>query len=305
MKRLFVVLAFVAVVSCEHGSAVRGAGLPPNDIEIGFIEQTGRYEGTRPAYRVRVAFHHSHEGWCAHPHEFSSDAARADAWRALNKQRAWYVVFCGEKLGELVSKATLQDWGLAHVGVQILASGQTVPHPEEPSYEFAGWPGGPVRRPLVLVTTPYFKDRAHWRKVDAPEAVPASVFAAFQSAPIELWPAPDWPSKELPEYGIHDMRVFQCWRSRSGKRVIGIRFNEGVQIDNGYDYPATQVYWFATAKDGGFRYLGADMFLLDFGDFDNDGKSEVIFKVTRYNRDGYVLFWNDFGESVSFIWGYH
>ena len=46
------------------------------------------------------------------------------------------------------------------------------------------------------------------------------------------------------------------------------------------------------------------MELIDAGDYDNDGKSELLFWYSGYNRDGYILIYDDFRKSAEYIWGY-
>jgi hypothetical protein len=47
------------------------------------------------------------------------------------------------------------------------------------------------------------------------------------------------------------------------------------------------------------------MWLVDAGDYDNDGKSELVFSIDRYNRGGYELFYDDFKKRTIFEFGYH
>ena len=47
------------------------------------------------------------------------------------------------------------------------------------------------------------------------------------------------------------------------------------------------------------------MWLVDAGDYDNDGKSEVLFSIAGYDRGGYELFYDDFQKHASFEFGYH
>ncbi len=47
------------------------------------------------------------------------------------------------------------------------------------------------------------------------------------------------------------------------------------------------------------------LYLIDAGDYDGDGKSEVLFFVSGYNQDGYVMFYNSFQKSVIYTWHYH
>lgn len=47
------------------------------------------------------------------------------------------------------------------------------------------------------------------------------------------------------------------------------------------------------------------MMLVDAGDYDNDGESELLFAITDYNRGGYKLFYDKFTKSVEFKFNYH
>jgi len=47
------------------------------------------------------------------------------------------------------------------------------------------------------------------------------------------------------------------------------------------------------------------MWLVDAGDYDSDGKSELVFSIDGYNRGGYKLFYDDFSRFATFEFGYH
>jgi hypothetical protein len=51
--------------------------------------------------------------------------------------------------------------------------------------------------------------------------------------------------------------------------------------------------------------LGNGIWLVDAGDYDNDGKSELVFSIDRYNQGGYELFYDDFKKHATFEYGYH
>jgi len=63
--------------------------------------------------------------------------------------------------------------------------------------------------------------------------------------------------------------------------------------------------WYAVKPSGTLEFLGTDMWLVDAGDYDNDGESEVLFSINGYNKGGYRLFYEDFSKSVEFIFTYH
>ena len=62
---------------------------------------------------------------------------------------------------------------------------------------------------------------------------------------------------------------------------------------------------FAIGADGETRYLGPGLILVDAGDYDGNGTSELVMSLSRYNRGGYVLFSNTFIEEARFEFGYH
>jgi hypothetical protein len=62
--------------------------------------------------------------------------------------------------------------------------------------------------------------------------------------------------------------------------------------------------WFLIDGDN-IDFLGREMTLVDAGDYDNDGISELLFWHSGYNEDGYVLMFNSFTEKAEFMWGYH
>jgi hypothetical protein len=51
-------------------------------------------------------------------------------------------------------------------------------------------------------------------------------------------------------------------------------------------------------------YLGPGLTVVDAGDYDSDGKSEVLFWYTGYDEDGYVLLPGDSGQLTRFLWKY-
>jgi hypothetical protein len=45
------------------------------------------------------------------------------------------------------------------------------------------------------------------------------------------------------------------------------------------------------------------MWLVDAGDYDNNGRDELVFSIDRYNRGGYELFYDDFKKHATFEYG--
>ncbi len=72
--------------------------------------------------------------------------------------------------------------------------------------------------------------------------------------------------------------------------------------DNAFEYYRILCY---LQNDGRLFFLRDELFYLDHGDFDNDGKDEFLFWTSRFNHDGYVLYYDDFRKVVSYLWSYH
>lgn len=51
--------------------------------------------------------------------------------------------------------------------------------------------------------------------------------------------------------------------------------------------------------------VGIDSIILDYGDYDDDGKMDALFWSNGYNEDGYVLFYDHFRKSIEYKWHYH
>ena len=47
------------------------------------------------------------------------------------------------------------------------------------------------------------------------------------------------------------------------------------------------------------------MWMVDAGDYDNDGRSELIFSISRDNEGGYEIWYDDFRKHATFKFHYH
>jgi hypothetical protein len=64
--------------------------------------------------------------------------------------------------------------------------------------------------------------------------------------------------------------------------------------------------WFFVSPNGTVRRIGSFMSLLDAGDYDNDGKSELVFFLSQgEDTDGFVLFDASLQKQASLTWHYH
>ena len=64
--------------------------------------------------------------------------------------------------------------------------------------------------------------------------------------------------------------------------------------------------WYAVDPEGKVRFIGDGLKMVDAGDYDNDGKSEVIFKISKGESGaGYAIYYDDFRKHADLTFSYH
>jgi len=222
---------------------------------------------------------------------------------------SWSVCFDGRSLGPLNTglpqSENVPGWlRWAHVPVQ----GQVVPFVGKRTREFTGWMGGEVFRPLVLTSGGRCADPDGWRPEVPSPAVIAKLIPAMREATKEIYDCGK-DGGRLP-YSFPDAAILpgKSYVSRNGARIVqlSVRMPESLlhrcEIIEG---PGWQPHTFGVLPDGEVAHLGHGLQLIDAGDYDGDGRSEVIFLFGGYNRGGYVLVHDSLSQSLRYEWSYH
>ena len=279
--------------------------IPPrsnDNIYVGFLddareEMVNWKPGVSRHRVIRPAFEKTPSGWS--PVDLSTIPAKI----------SWTIAFDGRKLGQLESQSELNG-GLTRFQT-ILTSEAVVPSIGSPSAEFAGIlgvsPTTKVRRPLVAVSKPYVQDPDHWKRTKLTENVASLVRKAFRREYPHVYRCKGEEVAEknwkFPDSAL-DLPVAYASNKRSFLVEASLNAGECGFVDSPDD-PLSEP-WFFVAPEGAVRRIGSFMSLLDAGDYDNDGQSELVFFLSQgENTDGFVLFDANFKDPITLIWNYH
>lgn len=220
----------------------------------------------------------------------------------------WTVAFDGKDLGSVQTQASSSGFTPVQ---KILTPKTAIPSVGAPSDEFAGLLGGggqtKARRPLVVVSKPNFHDPDGWKRMELSGEIAVLLRTAFRRDYPHVDRCKDeeivqrnW---EFPDSALSFPIIYG---SNKHSFLVEARLNAG---DCGYigepDQPESEP-WFFVSSQGSVRRIGSFMTLLDAGDYDNDGRSEVVFLLSQgENTDGFVLFDATFEKPLTFAWHYH
>jgi hypothetical protein len=246
---------------------------------------------------------------------------RQDDWKSSTnhpEEIQWTIAFDGRNAGSIRSQPNPNKTPLnTDTHVPIPQPGQSLTL-GKPSEDFSGWESTLFNRPLVLVSNGGFKDPDGWKPHELTKDQTKQVISAFRAEypkvlncneNEEPLPGP-WP------YNNTDIKTTKSYLSNKGDMLVGA-FLEGGKC--GINDGPFQLQLFLVKPDKSAAHLTVgsrkrrtdsdtdklSLILVDAGDYDGDGKSEVVFFVTGYNEDGYAIFYDSFRKNVSMTWSNH
>ena len=267
-------------------------------IFVGVLEPPVADSPDSAAFRVRIVFQFLNGRWSAMPHEADDEEALAKLSKRYPAKVSWTVAFGGRKVGTVDSfERSYSTYG--QVGTENLTPDSAPPEITDDAEAFATWLGVSQFRPLVAVSRPNYADPDHWKPFHPPPELGTQAHAAFRKA-IPVLRCEDL---EVPYADDDIVLLDKGYRSDGGDSLLALRATpSNDRCESNED--AWDSAWFLLAH-GIFHFVGAGLTLLDAGDYDGDGISEIVFQTSGYNRDGYVLYHPGKKTKVEFGWSYH
>jgi hypothetical protein len=271
---------------------------------LGVLEESSPAQQTRlrqaygqPAAAViRIAFHGEGGVWRSFPSDISDAEELAAVVRKFPVRLAWTVALDGRALGHLRSMSPDQWLAYEDIGLQFIAPGRPIPRIGAPAEIYEQWGAdAPVRRPLVVVSGGSVADPEQWRP-----ASPAD--SALRRAKEDLLPRLKQENSEL-VVESQDLRLLSAYRSRTGETLLALGLAGEPPTDE-VPGPEWGPHWFVVDSTR-LSFLGNDLLLIDAGDYDGDGRSELVFRRSSYDYEGYALFFDNFRGVATFGWSPH
>jgi hypothetical protein len=296
-RTILIVLAIIVLVPNARGQS----------LILGVLEDVpGVYVGETNVRKVRVVFQKKGTEWSA----FRSDCPDQTCLKTITpdfpRVVIWNIGFDGRALGQVTGRTPNDFKFYAHVGLQDIPSGAPVPTIGKKSAEFSRSAGGLVYRPLIANSQPYLMDPEAWKpSQSAPEQIRLFRQQFRKKFPKFCRISKDETKLEPFLYRDEDVEVVKTYPSKKGWRIVRLHLADAVDCKDVEAGSEIDDSWFALDPNDRSQYLGSGMWLVDAGDYDNDGGSELVFSIERENSGGYELFYDDFRKHVTFQFSYH
>lgn len=303
-------IAFVLATFFRVGHQSAASGFADADVYVAILDDArediqGERTDAIERRLVMPAFEKHETEWQATRHFFPLEMK-------------WTVAFDGKNLGQIESRASSVEADqinsdFSRAKQSILTPNDKVPVVGKRSPEFAGVSGlfglTAARRPLVLVSKPYYRDPDGWKRTQLRDEIGKLVRAAFR----KQYPHVDRCKDE--EVAEHDWKFPDsaitfpyAYASDKNSFIASVKLDAGNCGWGGRPDDPTDAFvcqWFFVAGDRSVRRIGGFDVLLDAGDYDNDGRSELIFFSMRSeNSDVYELFYDGFQRKTELEIGY-
>lgn len=272
------------------------APAPQPAVMVGVLEQPCPPQTARV---VRILFESSTQGWSP----FQGGVTKHTP--------EWTLAFDGRALGTVA----IHDITPAlHAGAPFFTRDKlfaptlpvTFKEPMHDGARYGGWICAPDDRPVVLVSRANAKDPDGWRPCKPANAwlrqAQTSYIAGISKATQDECMDSGGQQRAI---GLADLAKHRAYCSRAGHALLTVSVSR--KRAPRCDGPIAadlkrKTYLF---HDGQMTAVGPGLTLVDAGDYDNDGHSELLFWASRYNEDGYVLLHDGLASQTAYLWSFH
>jgi hypothetical protein len=294
------ILIFLALTS----AAVIATG---QAVVLGVLEDVpGAYAGEPNSRQVRVVFRKVGKEWEAFPSSCPDQSCLKTISSQYPSESVWTISFDGRNLGQVTGQTPKEFGYYSHVGLQQIRDGGPVPTIGKRSTEYGGFGEASAYRPLVANSKPYFNDPESWKPSQPPADFVKLLREQFRQRFPKLCKSKhDQGELEPFLYRDEDVKLVKAYASNRGWTVARLHLAEAIDCEDVEAGFEINDKWFTVDPQRLVRYLDDGIWLVDAGDYDNDGQSELVFSIDDYNRGGYKIFYDNFKKHATFKFSYH
>jgi hypothetical protein len=277
-------------------------------IVLGVLEDhPGLRAGDANFRTVRVVFKYQDGEWQAFPFQWKNKTELEALQSTYPQEMDWIIGFDGKDLGTIRTRRSSEFATLDSIGYQKIISKGSIPTIGKRLEAYSGFLAGPVYRPLVAISKLNYKDPNLWKRSLPSSKVINSARQLFKNRNPSANNCRNRYEDILKpwKYGDEDIKVIKSYNSKDDLVVISLQLTEWAcdgPIEDGGPF-STQ--WYLIDPSGSSQFLGSDMWMVDAGDYDDDGTSELLFSVGGYDRGGYRLFFKNLSKSIEYLFSYH
>jgi hypothetical protein len=295
---LFSVL-IVGFISTQMASA--------QNIMLGVLEDNpGHYAGDPNFRAVRAVFEKKDGEWRPLRSDCRDRACLKAATSSYPTEMTWTIAFDGKNVGHVTGRTPKDFMSYSSLGQQEVTSSGPVPTIGVRSSAFGGYADAKVYRPLIANSQPYFRDPDGWKPFAASPELTAELQQAFRKKFPKLChlSEADHSKLEALRYRNEEVKVVKSYASASHWIIAQLHLVaiDCDDVEAGFDIDDP---WFVVDTKESVEYLDSGMWLVDAGDYDNDGRSELVFSINRDNEGGYEIYYDDFTKHAKFNFNYH
>jgi len=224
---------------------------------------------------------------------------------AFPRTVTWTVIYNGRTIGMVDAETPAAFDSYSHTGLQAILPEDRVPTVGERSLEWAGFLDQPAYRPLVTVSAPEWRDPDDWKQTAISEQMRSALRRAFRAKfpNVENCTTPEENLARRWEYSDEDIGMTDAHASNKNWTLATVSLRD-YRCDGPPDAPYVDQL-FSVDPAGRVAFIGGEMRYLDAGDYDDDGRSELVLSIDGYNRGGYALLFDEFARRATFEFNYH
>lgn len=290
--------SILALVSLSFGAV----SIAMDNHYIGVIEETVRCPGNKSETNVRVLFEQKGRAWV----DIREPRPGLDEfnWSIAADTGRNFVVRITDPNPQTTYKNT---WFYQRDKVFKLAKSLDIGRKLNVGRNFGTWCGYPKFAPLTITSSNQGGNTKGWKAFIAGIEEKNLLYPYLKVSigktnafrcDYDQTPSTVPYNFEADELVIHKSLI------RGDQKLISIGLNTSLLNCDGPSLPEWSGNWFLVVNES-VEFLGNELEYLDSGDFDSDGSEEILFWHSGYNRDGYVLFFNNFQQQTRYVWGYH